>query len=85
MYYEINVAKKITKDDGMIPSVIGQHHHFFATAKRSITDEKTLKKVYHVFRNVFPEPEYKIDITRWEEIGHGVDPMSLLKKLPKIK
>jgi hypothetical protein len=79
MYYEINVSKKITKDDGMIPSVIGQYHHFFATAKRSITDLKTLHKVYKVFKKVFPEPNYKIDITKWEETGHGIDPKSLIQ------
>lgn len=77
MYYEINVSKRITKDDGMIPSVIGQYHHFFATAKRSIQDWKTLKKVYKTFKTVFPEPDYKIDITKWDEVGHGIDPETL--------
>ena len=50
MYYEINIAK-----DGK---------HFFATAERSITTEKELKKALIVFQNKFPKEEgYEIIIT----------------------
>ena len=69
MYYEINVAKKSKEG----------YRHFFATAKRSITLLFDLHKVYKVFKTVFPEPEYKIDITKWEETGHGIDPKSLIQ------
>jgi hypothetical protein len=43
MYYEINV------------SLNGRH--FFATAKRSITSQSDLKKVYPVIKAKFPEEE----------------------------
>lgn len=72
MYYEINVAKKTTKDDGYIPSEIGKYHHLFATAKRSITDSKELDKVMKVFAEKFPEPEYSISISKDEQVQHGV-------------
>lgn len=60
MYYEINVSL-----DG---------RHFFATAKRSITSQNTLKIVYKVFKEKFPASEgYEISVTRYEELGFGVD------------
>ena len=43
MFYEINVAK-----DGK---------HFFATDKRSITNERALQEVYTVFKEKFPQEE----------------------------
>jgi hypothetical protein len=73
MYYEINVSKKITKNDGFIQSEIGKYHHLFATAPRSITSEKELIKVYKVFKKKFPEPEFEMMIHRDDQIQHSVD------------
>jgi hypothetical protein len=54
MYYEINVAR-----DGM---------HFFATAKRSITDKDKLKEVYELLKNKFPVSDgYDISVYRVTE------------------
>lgn len=70
MWYEINVAKKNSR---------GMYIHFFATAKRSVTLLADLHVVYKAIKAAFPEPEYKIDITQWQEIGHGIDPKSLIQ------
>lgn len=43
MYYEINVAYK--------------NHHYFATAERSILDEKSAKRLFNIFKQKFPEKE----------------------------
>lgn len=59
MYYEINVAYKGS--------------HFFATAKRSISDSEELQKRLVVFLRKFPASEgYSISVTRYEEIGYDV-------------
>lgn len=68
MYYEINVARlenKGTKN--------GEYVHFFATAKRSIHSRIELKKVYDVFKNVFPEPEYNMTCAYYPECGEGIN------------
>ena len=44
MYYEINVATK-------------NHQHVFATARRSITDQRNLVKMYRLFQEKFPASE----------------------------
>jgi len=61
MYYEINVAKKNEK---------GQYVHYFATARRSITDRATLKTVVEDFVVRFPEPEFNITISYSPEVSH---------------
>ena len=67
MYYEINVALN--------------GKHFFATDKRSITNEQTLKEVYKVFKERFPTEEgYSIIISRYETIGKFVDIEHLIAK-----
>lgn len=58
MYYEINVAKN--------------GRHFFATAQRSITDEKHLRDVYNSFRETFKKPDYKITVTKYNLEGRGI-------------
>jgi uncharacterized protein (DUF736 family) len=68
MWYEINVSKKNSK---------GMYIHFFATAKRSVTLWVDLRIVYNAIKSAFPEPEFKVDITKWEEIGHGIDPETI--------
>ena len=56
MYYEINV------------SLNGRH--FFATAKRSITTDSELKKVYPVIKSKFPEEEgYSISVSECPEVS----------------
>lgn len=60
MYYEINV------------SLNGKH--FFATDKRSITNERALKEVYKVFKEKFPIKEgYDILVSHYETVGKFVD------------
>ena len=59
-YYEINVSK-----DGK---------HFFATAPRSLTSKHRMKEAFEKFKEAFTEEEgYKISVTYWESLGHGVD------------
>lgn len=59
MYYEINV------------SLNGKH--LFATAERSITNTTKMEDVYNLFLEKFPEKEgYKLDVTRWENIGKPI-------------
>ena len=70
MSYEINVAKK---------NANGEYHHWFATAERSIDTRDKLIKVLKEFRIAFPEPEYNISITRYENIGYGMDIDKLLE------
>ncbi len=71
MHYEINVSKKNSR---------GEYWHFFATDKRSITTQAELCAVYKKFMEAFPAPEYQMYVTHWEEIGHGVNMDSILKR-----
>jgi hypothetical protein len=66
MHYEINVAKKDDK-----PGWDGKPHysHFFATSERSIFGLAELRRVLGVFLEKFPEPEYNLTVTLWEDIG----------------
>jgi hypothetical protein len=64
MYYEINVSQN------------GQH--FFATAKRSISDPLRLKEVYEALASRFSKEDgFELSITRYEELGRKIDPSSL--------
>ena len=66
MYYEVNV------------SLNGKH--FFATAKRSITDKYKLEDVYNVFKKKFPKEEgYEVTVTIWETCGKTIDMEALNK------
>lgn len=57
MYYEINVALN--------------GRHFFATAPRSLTDEKAARTMFELFRAKFPEAEgYSLTLSRLEAFGH---------------
>jgi hypothetical protein len=80
MYYEINVSKQVTKEDGYILSEYGRYVHLFATAKRSITGERELKRVYHHIKRAFPEPMFNIIVTRWDETGTDMSNFFKLKK-----
>ena len=75
MYYEINVAKRRDK------AVYGgsEYTHFFATAPRSCTTEGITKDVVKIFKEKFPEPEYKIDVTMWQNLGTGISVEKLLE------
>lgn len=60
MWYEINI------------SLNGKH--FFATDKRSITNDNELKKVYDVLIKKFPKSEnYELLITKNECVGKIID------------
>lgn len=63
MYYEINVAKQNAK---------GEYIHYFATAKRSITDKEKLKVVATDIVSKFPAPKYKITVSYSPEISTGM-------------
>jgi hypothetical protein len=58
MYYEINISEN--------------GKHLFATAERSITDEKQLKIVYDKLATAFPVPQYLITVLRYEKTGVAV-------------
>jgi hypothetical protein len=59
MYYEINVSFR------------GQH--LFATNPRSCVTEYDAKRILKLLVARFPEDDYKISITRWENRGQGID------------
>ena len=64
MYYEINVAKN--------------GKHVFATSERSIRNLNELKKIYSLFLEKFPAFEgYELRVTKYEEVGHEVDPKEI--------
>ena len=69
MYYEINVAKQ-RKYTGSLSSTY-QYVHLFATAKRSLTDREATIKLLQEFTEKFPEPEYNISVSYYEESGQG--------------
>jgi len=62
--YEINVAVKNKR---------GHWCHLFATDPRSCPDEKAAERLYELFKEKFPEPDYDISVTRLETIGHHVE------------
>jgi len=64
MYYEINIAKRNAK---------GEYHHYFATAKRSITTIEKAEEIYGELSKAFPEPEYNIMVSKFEKIGSLID------------
>ena len=66
MYYEINVAVFVP-DGGK-----GYYDHLFATAERSLTTELKAKQLFNLLKEKFPEPQYIVEVSRWEKIGHGV-------------
>ena len=56
MYYEINVTYK--------------NRHFFATAPRSIKDDKTLEIILELFKTKFPKKEgYDLILNKYPEKG----------------
>lgn len=66
MYYEINI------------SLNGRH--LFATAKRSITTNSELKKVYPVIKSKFPKEEgYSIMVIKDPQMQYGVSQEELDK------
>jgi len=73
MYYEINVAKLVK-----VHSRSCSYKHFFATAKRSITTEFELKEVLKHFLVIFPSPEFLMNVTRYQEIGEGLNVNDIL-------
>lgn len=70
MYYEINVSKKERQPgwDGN-PS----YKHWFATDKRSCTDQLKLKKLLKDFVVKFPAPEYNISATLYSVTGEQIN------------
>ena len=67
MYYEVNIAKN--------------GRHFFATASRSITNDKDLKAVIECFKEKFPPSEdYSITVTKDPQVMYGISVESILNK-----
>lgn len=71
MYYEINVSKQ---------NQSGDYIHYFATAKRSITNKEKLKAVVQDFMTCFPAPQYKIGVSCNPEISTGMDAEAFLMR-----
>lgn len=58
MYYEINVARN--------------GRHVFATAKRSLTDERAALRLYAEFKTLFDSPEVAISVSYYAEEARDV-------------
>jgi hypothetical protein len=70
MYYEINVSKReFMYDDPKQPV----YNHLFATHKRSCQTRKGLKRCLEILVKKFPYPDYKISVSRNDEISQGED------------
>lgn len=69
MYYEINVSKKAKN---------GMYKHYFATAERSLDSLSEAQNMVIVFMEKFPEPKFKINVTRYEETIKGWDEYSFI-------
>ena len=66
MYYEINI------------SLNGQH--FFATDKRSITNDIALKVIYKILKEKFPiEEGYNVTVSRYDTVGRFIDMEEFIK------
>lgn len=66
MYYEISVAERVGRNAS------GGYRHLFATHPRSITNEREAKKAFDKIAQAFPEPDYHVSVTKWEERGESV-------------
>lgn len=62
--YEINVAVKNER---------GHWCHLFATDPRSCPNERAAERLYELFKEKFPEPDYKILVTHVEKIWHPIE------------
>lgn len=62
-------------------TVLKDHIHLFATAKRSILNDPELIRVYNDFllKGYNKEP-YTMHITQWEETGVGVDMVDVITR-----
>jgi len=58
MYYEININKLKTSN---------HYAHYFATAKRSITNKVDAALMLRNLEDKFPMPEYRITISKHHE------------------
>jgi len=74
MYYEINVSKK-DKD--------GTYRHYFATARRSLTNSTNAVMVLKHFQVLFPTPDYDIIVSKHFEQFTGYSPDAFLKEFDK--
>lgn len=63
MYYEINVAKR---------EAHGRFSHYFATSKRSIDSMAKCEQVFTHFKELFPQPEYEINVAYYPEVGQTI-------------
>lgn len=68
MHYEINISEALRPNDENSPYV-----HLFATHERSLIGENEAMRVYNMLKEHFREPQFHIDITRWETIGTKVE------------
>ena len=75
MAYEINIAKK---------DETGMYHHYFATAKRSISSLLRLKKMVADFTERFPAPEFNISVSYSPEVSHRMGVEEFIKNPEKL-
>lgn len=75
MHYEINVSKKNDR---------GDYIHYFATHKRSITNQARLKVIVEDFLTRFPKPEFNILVTLQEERGVSMDGNAFIENPDKL-
>lgn len=80
-HYEINVSERYVHDDNA-QSI--RYRHLFATAERSVVTRMDLERVLPTIRAAFPEPHYKVEVTRWETRGEHIPaPPKAAPKTPR--
>lgn len=70
-HYEINVSERYVRGT-MREGQEYAYRHLFATASRSCVTREEFERVHRAIATRFPRPEFKVDATYYECIGHGV-------------
>jgi len=68
MYWEINVSKRMSS---------GKYKHLFATHERSCLNYSDFQHVFLEIKTKFPEPEYRVEATKFEVVGEPLEMESL--------
>lgn len=63
-HFEINVSQLTVGGVFM-----RQPRHLFATAERSVVTHDDLERVLPHILQAFPEPDYRVEVTRWSVTG----------------
>ena len=75
MHYEINISKQNEK---------GEYHHYFATHKRSITNQARLKVIVEDFLIRFPKPEFNISVSYNPEVSRRMSAEAFIENPNKL-